>query len=325
MKECPFCGEQIQDTAHKCRFCGEWLDKLCPECGHWSRVNVATCPECGFSFAGEAMSKVEPEAQVVPNAPEPEIQPIEQAVAQEPVDTEEPAMNESSEDAEPTVQTSGCMSSQAKRGIYLILTILASFGSVISVFVLATAFMDGGEISNTQDFIVSMIVTVSLVANASMLNLLKKKFTKPLTVALDWVSILCVLTSFCTFFNIGKWFLMLLLLVHCIARGVASRYLLMDKQADTARDTTFLGRLWAVEVVMLLAVSCMVFFAHRDAPTLFGALYIILIGWPIATCIEVGLLEKLLSARQDYVVLKNLLYFLLLSGLLALEEFKHIF
>ena len=45
MKECPCCGELINENAKKCKYCGEWLNK-CPYCGELvSRYNDV-CPFC---------------------------------------------------------------------------------------------------------------------------------------------------------------------------------------------------------------------------------------------------------------------------------------
>ncbi|MBD5401769.1 superinfection immunity protein [bacterium] len=65
-KECPFCGEKINENAFKCKYCGEWLNKTvphslssnqqtsenssyktCPYCCKEIPVNAKKCQFCG--------------------------------------------------------------------------------------------------------------------------------------------------------------------------------------------------------------------------------------------------------------------------------------
>lgn len=52
-KNCPYCSEQILETAIKCKHCGEWLNKekpnnkTCPYCGEEIEYSAKKCKYCG--------------------------------------------------------------------------------------------------------------------------------------------------------------------------------------------------------------------------------------------------------------------------------------
>lgn len=45
-RRCPYCGEEILETAVKCKHCQSWLKKKCPFCAEMIDSNLYKCPFC---------------------------------------------------------------------------------------------------------------------------------------------------------------------------------------------------------------------------------------------------------------------------------------
>ena len=79
-RACPFCGELIDAEAAVCPYCGEDVkaeaasaQKACPFCGELINANAVVCPICGESLVPQP--EPEPVPEPVP-APEPEPEPL---------------------------------------------------------------------------------------------------------------------------------------------------------------------------------------------------------------------------------------------------------
>ena len=45
-RRCPYCGEEILETAIKCKHCQSWIKKKCPFCAEMIDSNLDRCPFC---------------------------------------------------------------------------------------------------------------------------------------------------------------------------------------------------------------------------------------------------------------------------------------
>ena len=49
-RRCPYCGEEILETAIKCKHCQSWIKKKCPFCAEMIDSNLDRCPFCNSNL-----------------------------------------------------------------------------------------------------------------------------------------------------------------------------------------------------------------------------------------------------------------------------------
>ena len=64
-RTCPYCGEEILETAIKCKHCQSWLKKKCPFCAEMIDSNLDKCPFCDSNLIEKEVNIPKENAQTV--------------------------------------------------------------------------------------------------------------------------------------------------------------------------------------------------------------------------------------------------------------------